>query len=116
MSVEPLSTVLDVDYEPGSDSPAGAYRSLWAAVFACAISDLASEVYKRMREKPPRRGLTFLSGEAACKLPFYRAENCPTWLWVMSPLDGVGSFLGLCVMFDLNPEAVRQHLRNRFFE
>lgn len=116
MSVEPLSAVLDVDYEPGSATPASAYRGLWAAVFSCALSDLACEVYKRTNEKPPRRGLAFLSDEAACKLPMYRAENCPTWLWVMSPFNGVGSFLGLCGMFDLDPETVRACLRKRFFK
>lgn len=107
MSRDPINTALDVDFSAASVSPVGDYLGLWAAVLRCAIVDLSIEVLKRVKpdgSDKPRR------------LPFERALEFEEWRWVMSPNNGLGSFVGVCVVLDLDPDAVRLALKKRFFK
>lgn len=107
MSRDPINTALDVDFSVGSASPVGDYLKLWAAVLQRAILDLANQVTQRLR---------VCSSGAKGRLSYDRAFSCEAWCWVMSPNRGLGSFNGLCVALDLNPDAVRLALRKRFFK
>jgi hypothetical protein len=65
----------------------GACKSLWAAVLEQAIEDILDN-----------KG-------------YYMRKVAMTWLRCKN--DGVGSFLWICHLFDLNPESVRQSVVNR---
>ena len=65
----------------------GACKSLWAAVLKQAMEDALNH-----------------------KGCYTRSKNAMTWLRCKN--DGVGSFLWICHLFDLNPECVRKIVVN----